>query len=361
VRGVAIADTADDGFPDVIVVSDTGTATSLQILNLVATTCTGEVFTTQTGANAFIAARRRESVVADVDGDAVMDLSLATPNTFLTWIGHVQGGLARGFVSAPQVLSTAFKRAGVADIDRDGTADIVGLAGNGNALLVAHGRQQDVSTPRTFVVDASHSIGLTLRASDSFGATFAPRALWKRYDGFGRWDEQAVVDFAAAAAGEGRVTAGLRGLTRPHEAGGLTYLLRDDASGRYSVQAAYPDADAAANRGVIFDLPIAPARWGLDLSTGVSVVFRADDFVHADVHPGDPLFGTPQGATVLPLGRDGDSPFVHRSSAWETLTRDADGDFATDTGRRFIVENTGTTHRVRVLLDRPGVVQAFVQ
>ncbi|MEZ0312569.1 MAG: FG-GAP repeat domain-containing protein [Myxococcota bacterium] len=359
VRGVAIADTADDGYPDVVVASGDGTSTTLQILNLTAGLCTTEVFTTQpattvAGALAFPS----RLVAADIDSDGIMDVTGIGPGAVITWIAHTQGGLARGFTSPPTTLSSAFMRAGIADIDRDSTADIVGLATGGDTILVAHGRQLDSVTPRA--ASLVH-VGFSLPAVDAFGAAFAPSLLRRPYDGFGRWDEPEVVDFELGAAEAGLLAAGLRVLTRPYEVNGLTYLMRDETSVRYRVQTVYADADAAANRGVILDLPIPAARWGLDLSTGVSVVFRADDFLRAAELPGDPLFGRPEGAGVLPLDARGEPSIIRRVSTWQSVTRDADGDFATGGGRRFLVENAPGVHRVRVFLDAPGVVQAFVQ
>ncbi len=358
VRGVAIADTADDGYPDVIVASGDAGTTTLQILNLTAGTCATEVFTTQPATTATVGLIAPSRLVAaDVDGDGIMDVSAVTANAVVTWIAHIQGGLARGFMSPPVTLSNAFMRADIADFDRDGTADLVGLSTTANTVRVAHGRQLDFATPRTAPLD---HVGLSLPQRDAFGATLTPRVLRKPYDGYGRWDEPTVVDFELAAAEAGVLPTGLRVLTRPFEINGLSYLLRDEASGRYRVQIVYADADAAANRGVVVDLPIPPARQGLDLSTGVVVVFRNDDFLRAAELDGDPLFGSPAGADVLPLDARGEPTIVRRVSSWESLPRDADGDFATESGRRFLVENAGGVHRVRVLVDAPGVVQAFV-
>lgn len=364
-RGVAIADLSDDGYPDVVVavhVDDTTPQyTELRVMALSASLCAGESFTAQTTVRGPVLTFPTSLDAADFNADGIADIYAVSPGNVVVWPVRQVAGLAAGFATPPQSLSTAFTRAEVVDFDRDGVIDIIGVDA-GNDVLLAHGAQEGFGAPREIALSSTTLRGVTLsRTTDAFGAPYVPHALLRAYDGLGRWDEPVIVDFRETARLAGVIAAGARPLTRAYEAGGLVRLVADDVSARHRVVDAISGLDATANRGVIFDLPIPLGRQGLDLSSGVVVAFRGDDFLRASDLATDPLFGTPAGADVTPLDPSRATPVLRHVSGWEVVPRDANGDLADGTGRRFIVENTGSTHRVRVLLDVPGVVQAFLQ
>lgn len=360
ISGIAIADTRDDGFADVVVaLIENPTAqpasAGLQLLTL-PFTASGCGTLSALGSDSPIGPVDRLGV-ADVDGDGIMDAYAVAPQKLYVWPSAQNGGLAAGFATTPRSLTNTLARADIVDFDRDGVADVVGVTA-GNAVLLAHGIQQNVADRRVMLLDATNTTGLTpTRTVDYFGDALASHVGLRRYSAFGRFAEAARIDFPADAARAGVLGSAKRPLTRAHELDGLTRL-STATSGRVTVSAAL-DVDADAGRAIIVDLPIPSGRWALNLTTNVTVVVRADDFVRASEHPDDALFGQAAGADMLPIVRD--RVVIERTSSWLQIPRDADGDLSTGTGRRFIVENTGTSHRVRVALDVPGVVQAFVQ
>jgi hypothetical protein len=123
------------------------------------------------------------------------------------------------------------------------------------------------------------------------------------------------------------------------------------AAARHRVEPAIAGLDAQADCAIIVDLPLPKGRWGLSLASNARVVLRADDFIRASEYPSDELFAQAAGADMLPLTLGRETPVLERTSTFLDVPRDPDGDLTTD----------GDAHRVRVVLDVPGVVQAFVQ
>ncbi len=363
VRGVTVADTIDDGYPDVVVAFQGNPTvmpletTGIQIRTLSITSAGCGTFSGQAQEVPLGPVDRFDA--ADIDGDGIRDVFGVGSGKVLVWANRQADGLANGVIDTPVNLTNQLVRAEVADFDRDGMADIVGVS-SGTAVLMLHGVQQNGFAPRTVTLSPDALIGVVLpRTVDAFGVPIPVKLGLRRYNGLGRFAEPVHVDFPGGAARAGVLGNTKRALTRAFELEGLLRLT-DAGDGRYRVEETL-DLDAQAGRAVVIDLPLPAARWPLNLASNVRVVMRADDFVRANEYASDPLYGLPAGADVLPITLGRESPVIERTSTWLDITRDPDGDLSTGTGRRFIVENSGSAHRVRVVLDVPGVVQAFVQ
>ena len=326
IRGIAIADTLEDGFRDVVIAEDaSGGGTTLQALRMTGIGCPAAV-TDPAVTKSPEALTRLTSL--DFDGDGINDIVGFGNGPVVVWLTASVNGLGTFAFTPPVTIASGLKRAEVVDFDRDGAADVVGIT-SGTAAVIAHGLQQAFS-PRgrvaTWVTPES-------RTGDAFGEPIVRSIEAHLFDGFGRYGEPPVVDFVTEAAARGIVASDKRALTRAYTVGGFSSIARDDAADRYRV--------VSETREVIVDVPIIRGRYGVNVGSGIVLAARLDGFVtDAD--------------GVLPQG-----PALERSSTWTTIPRDADGDLATGSGRRFVVENSSANHRVRVVLDGPGVVQAF--
>lgn len=100
--------------------------------------------------------------------------------------------------------------------------------------------------------------------------------------------------------------------------------------------------DLGAGRGVVITLPFVP---GATATANVRVFMRVLDLERDPVAP-----------SRLPQHADG-RDLVREEARYVEIARDADGNLATGTGARFVVD--ADTRTVRALLDRLGVLQAF--
>jgi hypothetical protein len=154
-------------------------------------------------------------------------------------------------------------------------------------------------------------------------------------------------------------------------------------------------AEFAAQRGVVVELPILAGRTDAEIAAAgeVRVLLTTTDWRRADELPCagslppaelsectgtpvgcDPFAGDAEAGDFLPrvatcvfdelrgvsIVRYRDVVEVRRTTV--AIPRDADGDLETGTGPRFVIESGGDRggRRVKVLLDRLGLVQAYL-
>ncbi len=119
-------------------------------------------------------------------------------------------------------------------------------------------------------------------------------------------------------------------------------------------------------RAVILELPIDEAIDAGDIDAGtVRVFLRATDWTRAEAFDGDPLFGSSDGASLLPRLLDGaDWRDVMRPQwEWIELTEDPSGNLSDPdgvSGPRFVVDQSASPRVIRVATDRLGAIQAFL-
>lgn len=98
-------------------------------------------------------------------------------------------------------------------------------------------------------------------------------------------------------------------------------------------------------------MPADPTESGELTSAKLSVFLRAIDYVRAA-----------DGQAVLPRLANGE-PFIRRTATWIKVREDTDGDLRTGSGPRYVLAGLGGSRDrrfVRVLVDRFGLVQAFI-
>ena len=366
VRDLRLADVDDDGILDLLVA---GTQTIYVYRGL---------GTTGRGNGAFAAPVSIPTVVypsqlafGDLDGDGVLDL--VVPSLF-GGVGVLRGGSGQGlangsFTSQPSLTSGSAWSVALADMNGDGFEDVAVGTTTGASVFLSEPLDMLAWQTRPLTAVAGrpgtlYAPGLTAPVfTDAFGRAPAPDLLGyhPRREGLEAFDRR-------VRQGVGR-GASLVPLSLAYDVTGRTRLTRRTwPAGGADVRVAVETREGPATTGipwVVVPIPVAQARAGTVWATADVVVVReTPNWVRASAAPLDPAASAPDAVSHLPLITAGDGA-VHDIIApryvQTVIPRDADGDLATGSGPRFVVDTTTSPPVIRVYTDELGTFRAYLR
>ncbi len=417
-HGMATADLTGDGVLDLVLTTNDG----LTLLPGLGSPGRGngdfDVVSLETGPQDF------GVDIGDVDGDGILDLLVGRgqdgSDALRLWPGQSSLGVATGsFGPSVAVDATSVRRTGLADFNGDGMLDVAYSLYDDNRMGVRTGRQTNrravwVRPLRGLGSDNLGNVlgamGLESVGLDAFGvretAAFGLRRL-HHLNTVGSGDPRSLPTNAAdfrAALGHSDLTysPALVYITDAWHAVGDVRLTRvsdphpgdaTDTGERLRVEARMGpralggstsdfsriglDLSSTAldqERGVIVDLPILLGRSDTDIGdgSGIHVFARVTDYVRANEVCFDPM--VPQGPCDL-LGAPPEAalflPRIQEDGAWRDVIIEKarwieipPGSFTdASLGPRFVLDRSGKQgeRRIRVLTDRLGTFQAFVE
>ena len=371
---IAVADVNDDGSQELLLGISSGGNTQVRAYGVTFGPC---VLSGVLGSSPTLSGGQPNSIhAADVNHDGIADIValVGAGAGRRVWVasGLADQGKATGAFSAWGDVGaiTEGRMIRLGDANRDGVLDLFIASELQETLGVALGNRISSFDAWSRVLLPANVLGAGVDFGQSrFGSQKVARLLFRPY-----------VDLEARAPGEQRdfmsevrasrlpeaTNAKLRPLSRAISVSGDVAIGQDpDDETRYRVghklgTSAFRGLaldDPTAPRGVVVRLPVIPALSGVQITGSgarpVVVYVRTTDWVRASESPSDPLYQDPRGDALLPL-RAG-KPVILRTTNWENVVADADGDLTTGSGPRFVTR----PGFVDVALDTLGVVQAF--